>query len=132
MAMPLQCRHFGLRASIQCLDGFLNRPRPACFSHTDAAFFPIVLLHTNAMAMVRGIGSRGEWLGRPPGRGGGRRGSRGVSRGGGAQSSSPPPTRGRRGNCGRHGESSRAGGQRHWIEAPPSPSPPPCPSVVRC
>jgi hypothetical protein len=109
---------------------FLNRPRPANSSHNDAAFFPTVLLHTTAVAMVKGIGSRGGRLGHPPGRGRGgrRRGSHGGSRGGGAQSSSPPPTRGHQGNRGRHGESSRASGQRHWIEAPPSPSLSPSPS----
>jgi hypothetical protein len=65
------------------LDVFLNLPRPTSFSHLDAAFFPTVLLHTTAGTMVRGIGSRGGRLGRPPGRGrGGRRqGSRGGSRG---------------------------------------------------
>jgi hypothetical protein len=29
MVRPLQCRHFGLRASIQCLEGFLSRPSAA-------------------------------------------------------------------------------------------------------
>jgi hypothetical protein len=41
---------------------------------------------------------------------------------------SPPPTRGRRGRRGWHGEGSRAGGRRHWIEEPASPSPLPSPS----
>jgi hypothetical protein len=41
---------------------------------------------------------------------------------------SPPPTRGRPGRRGRRGGGSRAGGRRHRIEEPASPSPPPSPS----
>jgi hypothetical protein len=112
MAMPLQYRCFGLRASNQCLDGFLNRSWLASSSHRSS---PPFFSTQSAGAMVRGIGSRGGRLGRPPGRGhgGNRRGSHRGSRGGGAQSSSLPPTHGRQGRRGREGESSHAGGHKH-------------------
>jgi hypothetical protein len=108
MATPLQYRRFGLRASNQCLDGFLNRSWSASSSHRSS---PPFFSTQSAGAMVRGIGSRGGRLGRPSGRGHG--GNHRGSRGGGAQSSSLPPTRGRQGSRGREGESSRAGGHRH-------------------